>query len=72
LIPSSDIAAVFAFVSNKLAIYSWNFADILIGVLSRAIYFRFKALGLTITEKLKQTGTPGIYLFSRLQISKDM
>ncbi|CAG7717220.1 unnamed protein product [Allacma fusca] len=35
---------LFTFVNNKLALYAWNYADITIILLSRAIYFKFQAL----------------------------
>ena len=43
-IPHHDVFAVLLILSNKLALYAWNYQDILIMVMSRALYFRFDAL----------------------------
>ncbi|CAG7727747.1 unnamed protein product [Allacma fusca] len=44
IVPYHAAIAVYVFISNKLALYAWNYLDITIIVLARAVYFRFKAL----------------------------
>lgn len=43
----SNFLGVYHIVTNKLALYSWNFMDVLIMVLSRAVYFQFDVIGST-------------------------
>lgn len=38
------VFALYVFLQHKLLLYSWNFVDIAIAVLGRAIHFRFKYL----------------------------
>ena len=44
LIPYHPIIAFYVFISNKLALYAWNFMDLIITIFARALYFKFKAL----------------------------
>lgn len=50
--------AVFGFVYHKFVLFSWNFMDILIALLGRALYFKFKTLcdmtDITLIEPLKR------------------
>ncbi len=43
---------IFVYTSNKLALYSWNFADILLILFSRALYFKFKMLNEVAAQRL--------------------
>ena len=43
---------IFVFITNKFTLYSWNFADVLIIVLSRALYYKFKMLNEAAEMKL--------------------
>ncbi|CAG7670356.1 unnamed protein product [Allacma fusca] len=54
-LPENFITASLMFLSNKLAFYSWNFMDLFIVVLARAMYFKFKALCLQAKSELLST-----------------
>ena len=43
-VPYSWPLTVYALLSNKLTWYSWNLADVLVLVTSRALYMKFKSL----------------------------
>lgn len=42
----------FVFFSNKFALYSWNYADAMIIILSRAIYYKFQVLNCVAEKQL--------------------
>ncbi|CAL8093436.1 unnamed protein product [Orchesella dallaii] len=42
VIPYNVVLAIGVFLCNKWAVYAWNFGDILIAVIARAVYQRFK------------------------------
>ena len=44
LIPYHPILGIYVFLSNKFALYAWNYMDITIALLSRALYQKFKVL----------------------------
>ncbi|CAL8102663.1 unnamed protein product [Orchesella dallaii] len=43
-IPYNPIVTFLLFLTNKWALYIWNFGDVFIAVLARAVYFRFSAI----------------------------
>ncbi|CAG7716022.1 unnamed protein product [Allacma fusca] len=44
IVPFSNFVAITFFLLSKFAIFAWDFGDILISVLSRALYYKFKLL----------------------------
>ena len=44
LVPYHPILGIYVFLSNKFALYAWNYMDITIALLSRALYQKFKVL----------------------------
>lgn len=52
LIPYNLAAAIAFYIGDKLAVYAWNFADILIAVIGRAMYKRFQLHYKHFKEKL--------------------
>jgi hypothetical protein len=44
ILPPNAFLDIFLFVSNKLAFCAWNFTDLLIIILCRALYFKFRIL----------------------------
>lgn len=44
LIPYHEIFPIILFFANKWAVYAWNFMDVFIATLCRAIYFKFETL----------------------------
>jgi hypothetical protein len=48
----AQFLGVLVYTTNKMALYAWNFADILIIFFSRALYFKFKRLNELARERL--------------------
>ncbi|CAG7722153.1 unnamed protein product [Allacma fusca] len=46
VIPFNLAVSIFVFISNKIGLYAWNYMDLTIVILARAMYFKFKALTL--------------------------
>ncbi|CAL8136714.1 unnamed protein product [Orchesella dallaii] len=46
--------AVIAFLQHKCVVYAWNYIDILLAIVGRALYFQFKALGEVAEKKVKE------------------
>ena len=44
LVPYNTFMGLYTFLADKLAWYSWNYADVLIYILARALSFKFQAL----------------------------
>lgn len=60
---SLNILAVF--ICNKFAVYAWNFGDIFIIIISRALYGKFKGF-VEIMEKEIQHKVIGWFLFIKV------
>lgn len=53
IIPYNIVLAIGVCLCNKWAVYAWNFGDVLISVIARAIYKRFQLNYKDFKEKLK-------------------
>lgn len=52
IIPYNIVVSILLFLCNKWAVYAWNFGDILISVIARAVYKRFQLHLEDLQEKL--------------------
>lgn len=52
IIPYNMVVSIVLFLCNKWAVYAWNFGDILISVIARAVYKRFQLHLEDFREKL--------------------
>jgi hypothetical protein len=68
MIPYHSTAAIFVFLCNKWAVYAWNWGDVLISVISRALYGKFKWFDKSVKETLLKPSS-GIY-FNRINCLK--
>lgn len=62
MIPYHPLMAVWVFVCNKLAVYAWNFGDIFIAVVSRALYGQFAEFLKSAVENLRHKDSGKIVL----------
>jgi len=53
IIPYNIVVSILLFLCNKWAVYAWNFGDILVSVIARAVYKRFQLHLEEFKEKLE-------------------
>ena len=55
LVPYNPWTAVYLFFMNKCVIYGWNYCDVLIILIARALFMKFKLLNTQVEERLRDS-----------------